>query len=133
MHLLHSALDHSTCHCIYIHLFTQQTYSESSPRPNLKKGSLRIPAIGVHPPTTSETRFRRIALDNEIGGEVWELEDRGGDQGTLEGLECLRGLLSPSEAILSQNLGEGRRHYAVISNEAVVVPYEPKEATDDMD
>jgi hypothetical protein len=76
-----------------------------------------------------ETGARRIAIDNEGGVQVRQLECRAGDQGLLEGFKCLAGSKILGEGLLLQQLRERMGDQAVFHDEFTVVTHEAEEAS----
>jgi hypothetical protein len=78
----------------------------------------------------AETRTGGIAVDDELASEIRHLQNRGGGQGPLEGVESLRRLWSPGERLLAQETREWRCDGTEISDELAVVTRKPEETAD---
>jgi hypothetical protein len=76
----------------------------------------------------TKTSARHVAVDDEGGIEVWQLECRAGDQGLFEGVKDLVGSRVPGEGLLQQ-LRERAGDQAVILDEFTVVTREVEEAS----
>jgi hypothetical protein len=65
-----------------------------------------------------------VAINDERGGEVWQLQCWSRRQRLLERRECNIRLDSPGKCLTLEEMSEGPRHDAVVPDEFPVVPGE---------